>query len=1522
MATPKPVRRAAVDSFIKANRAATPAAVTEQRSVPRLSIQELNASDVDSLRERFAGTKLDTRGPVTRFLDAIDVPRSFVAGRILAPAIRRRKEAEGEVGTFGEGKVYFSDILQEMGVENHVIRGLLGFVGDVATDPLTFAGPIAGGARTIGAGGKTLTWTKRYTGLLKEAAETGQSAHPLISEILTHANLATPEERSAAFFGAVKPKGKVGSVRAAITGEPIEGTGSKLLDWVHAAKDVDTPETEARLIDAAKRLYEEGGRAAAPGLRIGPDAGGRLGMELSGYGAGRIMAGSGALHIPWTDYGVFLPAATPRAITGIAGAVAAQGRRVVDPTKMVAPDLEALKQATQTLYNRVEGVTKAGDKIADLDREASALRAGTAHSFDPDRLAAIDAERQAWHGLGKSLAAHIAVDQAGAAGPVKQAVTDALEAVKANPMHDPSTILYAHRVADAADASAKAAFWEHELGKGEYADSLARRGGLNQSFEDHVNAKLDLAKQVYGKNLNASSMRDLIAQNEYGPWLAKLEPKDADLFGMSSEGEQAMGKMVEAFHSKMEANAHMAQATRAPLLATMGGKDKALAKAAQVLAGLGPEDAGYEYLFTPMQTATKALFDKADTIAAFHGTAAKMGQAVDQGFGSVRATLRKAFGVQSGSAYNILRAVERSRRIDTNPAAREIVQGLVQELRPLGLNAEDEEKAWRLVAALAIHDRFPAASLAENPQVVRAIADARTGGMLDKNIYPDLADKIKDLAGRAGQMLDEFHAVDLEHDPTMAMLRGYFPNVVRAEAQKAITYRQEALGLSRARQGEMAGKITEAFESPRASSLYKWKDAAGKEYSFTDGQRVLTGYAPREVEKMDDVAQRHINAVKEAAAKYDAMPPHERPTPIAIGPMDLNSHPGMMWLTGGVPLMEDNAAIALGQRAAQSEKSWLRDYMRDLADSRKVLIPQAQIQKVLDHTGNTATVKLVGGAEARLEKTAQGMVAHIGSERYRQPDIKKAEYNIWGDHGVTQQFYPEAWANAMERANKAFSTPEDVKGLLKAAAMASSAWKQLTLFHPSWTLTDIFGNLVLIANMGLDPVKVVSRMRDAGRIALAHNRADTKALEGINLTVRGGTLTGAEAARQAGMGVLGASNAGETAMQTLANGVRVGGLRYNMLKEPKAALGESWSNATRMAQADAQWSEMLGSKPGQMAAKMKHMVVDETWTRRIWKPWLMANAMANDTMRMAAFLTMLDEGHEVGAAASHIATNMLDMTTLTPMEHQLRKFVPFYSWTKASGVYGMRQLLENPKFFSVAPELKHNLEEAMNGEANVPPHLRPRWMRDMQAIQFGTDPDTRRAVLLTQALPSEAAMYMAELAGSPVLGQESFLNGLQYFGNTLGPPWKNLAELTAGREFYTGRTIDASGGGDLTPMEYLGSQIRPLKELGIGGVRQGPIKTAFQRSPLEGVARAVIGGKIQPATDDRMGFQNLREFKDREQSIRKRINLAEREGDQDASLRARALLLRLYEDARRKGLKVPAWGARQVDQMASPQSTP
>ncbi len=153
----------------------------DRRKSKRITLAELNEFGAGALRERISEiTKKPDRRPAwVRVLDVLDIPRNVIANVIGSAA--GVKTAEKEKAGLGLPRVYVSDILKKMGVSKGPARSILGFVGDVAIDPLTYAsfGALTG-TKIAQHLPKILKPAKR---MLQTAARTGKASPALAKAI-------------------------------------------------------------------------------------------------------------------------------------------------------------------------------------------------------------------------------------------------------------------------------------------------------------------------------------------------------------------------------------------------------------------------------------------------------------------------------------------------------------------------------------------------------------------------------------------------------------------------------------------------------------------------------------------------------------------------------------------------------------------------------------------------------------------------------------------------------------------------------------------------------------------------------------------------------------------------------------------------------------------------------------------------------------------------------------------------------------------------------------------------------------------------------------------------------------------------------------------------------------------------------------------------------------------------------------------------------------------------------------------
>lgn len=383
---------------VQIGRATRPAAVTDLRTKPRLSIAELNETDIDTIKERMQSYVGDTRGPVTKFLDIIDVPRNAVVGAI-APGLRKKMESEGTTGTFGRGKVFFSDVLGELGMRPGIARGVLGFVGDVALDPITWLGPPGWGAK-LASGGKALEIGAMGARANRNAANAIRAGKDIADPVIKEVFEAYADDAVRAAKGPDKAKflndtlsgrlttGKAGKAARLAFGGDLSYEGSRIVDDFDRVGNVakmnidDIAKIDAPMADLVARanMGEPVGHVIAKRFedlakrdrqveaaknyvnRYGRGGGDGKGFRVGQKGLLFGNAGSAVAHVPGTEYGIYVPAFT----AGAGAAVAARAQALAKSGAPAAAQHVMKAYGASSDFPRVMADMEA--KYAELDQ--------------------------------------------------------------------------------------------------------------------------------------------------------------------------------------------------------------------------------------------------------------------------------------------------------------------------------------------------------------------------------------------------------------------------------------------------------------------------------------------------------------------------------------------------------------------------------------------------------------------------------------------------------------------------------------------------------------------------------------------------------------------------------------------------------------------------------------------------------------------------------------------------------------------------------------------------------------------------------------------------------------------------------------------------------------------------------------------------------------------------------------------------------------------------------------------------
>jgi len=1020
---------------------------------------------------------------------------------------------------------------------------------------------------------------------------------------------------------------------------------------------------------------------------------------------------------------------------------------------------------------------------------------------------------------------------------------------------------------------------------------------------------------------------------------------------MTEEEMQAASAEADYLHAKARAAWAIAGATMKPPQAAFGRGVQEAVDAARVAFGLGADDLG------------SGVMASVETMAETLSRKNQYGKAMYEMARGLNNTFINRFGFAPGIANDMVKQFVRAQDIYQTQAFKTAVADVVGTLKSAGIPVHQQGEAMKLITAMAFVGDRPLETM-QWDAAGRLIKEAIESGLLRE---PAMRETISGLANKYRGILDNLKVE--------GGIPYYVPNVPTTQTENLIrqqkSNRVNIIG-SRPVEGspELLSPVQRAYErfqKPRGTLEHVWT-IDGQQYSVLESELAYTQYTDAdlfEMKKIDSDMAAYYAARRDAAVRYENMSEIERAGVESryLSPLEINERVSKQRLfrsltngaLNGNDFMHSDFIGAIASRLGSQERKYARDLLQAYLAPYEINIAEEVVRNSEIGAGGSKFYQLTNGTKANIVLEDGRYNIYIGNMKYVRPKVDISSefapvaemFGMSGDKKLILGYYPEAITNIIEDAAGFFGKPGQGSGFAKAFGLESDAtdkmtkllkgadkisgyWKVFTLLHPSWTINDIIGNLFLMANLGINPMVAARKAKDTFMATKASVNGDLETLRKIKFN---GKSVLEHLAGDLGM-VVETHGGDEVARQLRTTGEYIDPYAYSMIEGTKLAgkgrfqeAGEMFKNAMKESweAAGKNVRETKAQSPWMTAASMKGSQVmdaafNQTLLRRVWQPWAQANGIANNWLKMTAYFCLLDAGYDATSAARLISEKMLDMSVLTNADRSMRTLIPFWNWMKNSGVLGAREFLRNPKFFSIAPKVKHALEESMNGEENLPENARPSWIRDQLALQIGTDPDTRRALTLTSSLPTEAATYAMSFMFSPFLGSGALQDSLAYVTNSINPVLKTPLEAGARKEFFTKRTID-SAGGDITLSEYLIQQVRPFRELGIGSLRGGPLQRAFGDSAIMGLSRATIGGRLQPFDEERRVQNMQREFDDRVDALRRRIGIAEREGQKNESLARRVELLRLFNQMEGLGLTVPKWAIAQTKALSEQQTT-
>ena len=1501
--------RDAIDAAVKANRAVTPAAAVNKRAVPRLSVEELNNLDLDTLRDRLLTHPYhDDRPAFVKVLDTLDLPRNAL-WNILAPGIARRKKAMGETETFGLGSVHFSDVLDEMGVHNRLVKGIVGFIGDLATDPLIYLNGIGGVTRLTSSAGHVFEMLPRLHRDLKaadkvlaagkaidESSAIGQmlkAAGPTVAAqgvkgMASRAILGDIGGLTGKVFGANKGASLVDRLSEVIPRLGSKRTGGLLAEGFNQ---------EGPIGDAARRLVKEYGVQASPGLRIG-----KGGMQV--------------FHIPLTDWNIQVPAIGAAGLRNLAVAKIASGAAPVD---RASPVVSAFDQGVHDL----DSARRLIDKADNPEDKAAAMEVARGRH---------EALNRAFNDLNNLDAAKVPTSKYGTATN------------PAAPIVNHNDLLAIGNKAD--DAMAQAVLMDSK-GK-ELNDTLARRAMLDENVASRAEA---LAKETSGGWTGAYGQHDYeIAKSNL---MRELPEEDRSLLSLSPDELHQMGTNAEWAQMRMDAYHKLAQVRRGSIAQFINENkhDRTLVDIAKRALGTDSDIIGSGAM-TPIKTLLEN-FGLKDSFAYEYAN-------------KIDDLALKLFGRRPGAVAAQNRALQNQIRQGSRALMQEWGMHLVGTALDIadkhGIDVKDKtDELGNLLFALGqkakfdatgVNNRFWTTRAGSNGKVPSAFAElleeSQKSGLLQNAEFMKemqafaASDEIQQALTSMGELAEEGGLIGHQ-------IPGYMPSVttpktssdIRNAAYNAVTNegKRAAGGIN------SPGLTKEAFQKGRDASLQyrfisKRPGFEGQERWFWHSDLPWADASDKAIAELrGNPATSRAADIADDIKEYRSMA--DRPEPRYVEPMEMNRYqregkfaPLTMGKVNPEGFFDTNLFTAMASRVGAHERASGRRTWANYMQMPGVSVDGKALQGVLGQ--NRREITMSDGSVARVvhRKGLFGPV-HQGVEWrgdfYRplsadagalkdNPIIRGMGLDPDGaDHGrlfhSDVAHHIEAVANATSDSN--------LGELLNFYDSATNLWKAATIFRPGFLIANLIGD-------SLNAIGGGARIADASRHAknmlrIVMNEHNPEVLGKITVNVAGQELNGEQVWN------LLRDNKIVESHQMADVGLNAVGHRWASLPsayEPTGVLGQipgglmarGVMNPAKTAErVSRDWkvaAARLSAAAGFDSPTLMHKIkaADYIWDDRLlqtfFAPWMRVNQKAANWQRGLAFLSHLEQGNDVASAAQRTIRSMFDYSDMSKVERSFfRRMFPFYSWIRNNGVYQFQNLLHRPIYAGSLPLLKHAVEEVVDGDEKLPEYMRPNWIREQMAMQLGSDPNHRVFLLPRSALPQEQAAQLLE----PIVGSGGLQDFMHYFVSNLNPIITKPMEYATGHEFFSGRTINADPLLSEVPGgKFLTESIPPLAEAG------KVIKATRDRGVGAGVSRFLIGGRLQPGDDQRIHSSLVRDFKEQEEGLRRTLTRAQSENDAGTRFKANLRLMQLYRRALDQGLEkeVPVWARKRLAELA------
>lgn len=247
-------------------------------------------------------------------------------------------------------------------------------------------------------------------------------------------------------------------------------------------------------------------------------------------------------------------------------------------------------------------------------------------------------------------------------------------------------------------------------------------------------------------------------------------------------------------------------------------------------------------------------------------------------------------------------------------------------------------------------------------------------------------------------------------------------------------------------------------------------------------------------------------------------------------------------------------------------------------------------------------------------------------------------------------------------------------------------------------------------------------------------------------------------------------------------------------------------------------SQALGGT-GRFTADMEGLVA-RLQNNKIFKAGGALGAAIEDSSKFALF-AQRRATMGVEQAADEVRKFLFDYTDLTDFERVwMRRFFPFYSWTRKNIPLQLAMLIENPSKFTQISKFKDAIENNANGEPMDERYM-PDWLKEAYPIYFGTSPDGMKKYFKLEGFIPAVDINQIGRPGEMFWEQMSpfIKTPAEMFMNYDSFKEKQIEEFEGQKKKFFGTYMDPK-------LEFALSKIRPINELnklfGLGDLSKIP----------------------------------------------------------------------------------------------------